>query len=177
MQTQSEDGMTRVASGTPGSNGPACALVAELVRKYGVLRLHAVGTSMLPAIHPGDLLSVQRVDVKEILKGDVVVYAREEALIVHRVVKVMATVSPEPYLITRGDRLLRDDPQVLSPELIGRVSLVQRGQRSPSLRPLPSAAQQVLCLALRNSDLATYFYLRVSAFCREISYKGLMCRA
>jgi signal peptidase I len=177
VQAQSEDGMTLVASRTQVSNGPAYALLAELVRKYGTVRLHAVGTSMVPAIHPGDLLSVQRVDVKEILRGDIVVYAREETLIVHRVVKVMATVSPEPYLITRGDRLLRDDPQVLSPELIGRVSLVQRGQRSLGLRPLPSAVQQVLCLALRNSDLATYFYLRVSALCREISYKELTCRA
>ena len=159
------------------SNEPAYALLAELVRKYGLVRLPAVGTSMVPAIHPGDLLSVQRVGLEEISRGDIVVYARRGVLIGHRVVRVRATVSPEPYLITRGDRVQRDDAKVLPCELIGRVTLVQRGHRSSNLRPLRSAAERALCLALRNSDLATYLYLHVSAFWRQVSCKGLMCLA
>jgi signal peptidase I len=159
------------------SNGPAYALLAEMLRKYGFVRLPVVGTSMLPTIHPGDLLSVQRVALKEISRGDIVVYARRGVLIGHRVVRVRATASPEPYLITRGDRRLRDDPKVLPRELIGRVTLVQRGHRSLNFRALPSAAESALCLALRKSDLAASLYLRVSAFWREVSHKGLMCRA
>lgn len=164
------------------SHGSAShGLVAEVVRKHGFVRLPAVGTSMVPCIHPGDLLSVQRVGLAEISTGDIVVYAQRGTLIVHRVVSVNADVSPEPYLITRGDRSLSYDPKVLHGELIGRVTLLQRGHRSLNLRSLPSAPERALGLALRKSDLATYLYLRVSALWRELSqrnsYKGLMCRA
>jgi signal peptidase I len=171
MSPDTKGFVARVASGEQLAKGPGSALVAEVVRKHGFVRLPAVGTSMVPAIHPGDLLLIQRVSLKEISQGDIIVYAQRGVLMVHRVVRV-----DRPYLITRGDRALRNDPKVRPRELIGRVTLIQRGHRSLNLPALPSAAEQALCFALRNSDVATYLYLRVSAFWREVSYKRLMCR-
>jgi len=37
-----------------------CELAAEVLRSSGRLRLRATGTSMLPAVWPGDVLSVCR---------------------------------------------------------------------------------------------------------------------
>src|SRR5580700_5520094 len=104
-------GLSQVSSGT------ACRLAAESVRMCGAIRLPAMGTSMVPAIHPGDVLSIQPVDPKEVSVGDIVVYEREGVLIVHRVVGIFAAPSA-PYLVTRGDRSLRDDAPILPNELL-----------------------------------------------------------
>ena len=116
-------------------NGPGtasamikCELAGEVVRTFGELRLRVLGTSMVPAIHPGDLISIQRASLSEISLGEIVVYSREGRLIAHRVVG-RANSSEQPLLILRGDRLRKDDAPVFSPELLGKVHLIERGQR------------------------------------------------
>jgi signal peptidase I len=148
-----------------------CALLAESVRKCGGIRLPAVGTSMVPAIHPGDVLSIQPVDRKEVSRGDVVVYEREGVLIVHRVVGIFAAPSA-PYLVTRGDRSLRDDAPILPNELLGRVAYIERGNRRVNTGPLSNRAKQALCAVLRRSERATYLFLRANALWSGLFSKG-----
>ena len=103
----------------------ACDLAEEIVRTFGELRLRVFGTSMVPSILPGDLVSILRVGISEISSGEIVLYSRAGRLFVHRV--VACTNSPEqPLLITRGDRLDHNDPPVSSAELLGRVTSIQR---------------------------------------------------
>jgi len=153
-------GLSQVSSGT------ACRLVGESVHMCGGIRLPAVGTSMVPAIHPGDVLSIQPVDPKEVSLGDIVVYAREQVLVVHRIVQTSAD-SSEPYLVTRGDRLLRDDAPILPGELLGRVASIERKNRRVSVRQVSNRAEQVLCLLLRRSERATYLFLRANELWRS----------
>ena len=40
-----------------------CELVAEVVRSFGEVRLKVTGGSMLPAIWPGDVITVRRRDL------------------------------------------------------------------------------------------------------------------
>jgi signal peptidase I len=158
------------------SGGTACSLVAESVRVSGSIRLPAVGTSMVPAIHPGDILSIQPIDPKEVTLGDIVVYAREEVLVVHRIVRTSAS-SSESYLITRGDRLLRDDAPILPGELLGRVASIERKNRCVNIHPLLNRAEQALCLVLRRSERATYLFLRANALWRGLFSKGSVWQA
>jgi signal peptidase I len=65
-----------------------CELAEEVVRSFGRLRLRVVGASMLPAVWPGDLLSVRSDDAAEVQPGDIVVFRREERLVAHRVVEI-----------------------------------------------------------------------------------------
>src|SRR5208282_774814 len=65
-----------------------CELAAEVLRSFGRLRLRVVGASMLPAVWPGDLLSVRSDDAAEAHPGDIVVFKREGRLVTHRVVEV-----------------------------------------------------------------------------------------
>src|ERR1039458_9326454 len=65
----------------------ACELAAEVLRSSGSLRLRAIGASMLPAIWPGDVLTVQRRDAENAQPGDIVLFARGGALVAHRVVE------------------------------------------------------------------------------------------
>jgi signal peptidase I len=158
-------GLSQVSSGT------ACRLAAESVRMCGAIRLPAVGTSMVPAIHPGDVLSIRPVDPKEVSLGDIVVYAREQVLVVHRIVRTSAG-SSEPYLVTRGDRLLRDDGPILPGELLGRVASIERKNQRVKVQPFSNRAEQALCLVLRHSERATYFFLRASALWNGLFSKG-----
>jgi signal peptidase I len=163
-------GVSQVSSGT------TCGLIAESVRLCGGLRLPAVGTSMVPAIHPGDVLSIQPVDPNEVTLGDIVVYAREKVLVVHRIVRTSAR-SSEPYLVTRGDRLLQDDAPILPSELLGRVASIERKDRRVNIHPFLNWAEQALCLVLRRSERATYLFLRANVLWRGLFSKGSVWQA
>jgi signal peptidase I len=143
---------------------------------YGGIRLPAVGTSMVPAIHPGDVLSIQPVDPREVSRGDIVVYAREQVLIVHRIVRTSSD-SSEPYLVTRGDRLLQDDTPILPCELLGRVASIERKNRRVNIHPFLNRAEQVLCLVLRRSERATSLFLRANALWSGLFSKGSVWQA
>ena len=140
----------------------ACGLAGEVVRTFGNVRLRVFGTSMVPSILPGDLISVQRANVSEISLGEIVLYAREGRLFVHRVVGCKGW--PEnSHLITRGDWLRHNDPPISSSELLGRVILIERGnsQWRPTLDL--STRERMIVSLFRNSNHATYLYLRLAA--------------
>lgn len=158
-------GVSQVSSGT------SCGLIADSVRICGGIRLPATGTSMVPVIHPGDLLYIQPVDQKKVTLGDIVVFAREQVLVVHRIVWTSGG-SSEPSLVTRGDRLLRDDAPILPSELLGRVAYVERKNRRVNIHPFLNRTEQVLCLVLRRSERATYLFLRANALWRSLFSKG-----
>lgn len=137
-----------------------CDLAAEVVATFGQLSLRVSGTSMVPAVLPGDLISIQPVGAAELSPGEIAVFARDGRLVVHRVVASYAS-SPEQGLITRGDRATHDDAIVSASELIGRVTRIERrGIRVPTR---PGLMQQAAGRLLRLSDRATYLYLRLAA--------------
>ena len=159
-------------------NGAGCALAAgALIRKLGFVRLRVMGTSMVPAIHPGDLLCIRDVGIREISVGDIVMYPRHGDLIVHRVVQVTAISARDSYVVTRGDRERRSDPPVRLSELLGVVSGLQRACRYRVVGQHPTAIERGLRHILRCSDRATYLYLRISAFWAAWFTKESVCQA
>ena len=166
-----------------GSTKLACVLAGEVVRRFGEVRLRVVGTSMVPSVLPGDLISVQRASVSEICLGEIVLYMREERLFAHRVVGYTGDhqFHGDSRLITRGDRLSHNDPPVSSSELLGRVTFIQCGDGIGYRQVRPcgrqSAAEQIMVRLLRISDRATYLYLRLNGYWRRIFSGGTACRA
>ena len=157
-----------------------CGLAEEVVRNFGGVRLRVFGTSMVPGILPGDIISVQHAGPSEICPGEIVVYARDGRLIIHRVVESGGSDS-ESLLVTRGDRLFRNDAAVSSSELLGRVTSVQTpdGRSRREVRPAISASvwRQVLVYVLRTSDRATGLYLRLARRLPNLFSRGPACRA
>jgi signal peptidase I len=146
----------------------ACkALVEEALRVIGEVRLRVFGTSMAPAILPGEVVTIRRAGVAEISLGDVVLFLQKGRLFVHRVVDksaLSAASNPEEqYLITRGDRLRHDDPAVSPRELLGRVVSIERDLRNIELAP--HRPNGLFARLLRTSDLATYLYVRLRWYC------------
>jgi signal peptidase I len=158
------------------SSATACRLVAESVRKCGGIRLRTVGTSMVPAIHPGDVLCIQPVNPNEVSLGDIVVYAREHVLVVHRIVRASADAI-EPHVVTRGDRMLRDDAPIHAGELLGRVVSIERKNRRVNVYAFSNGVGQALCLVLRRSERATRLFLRANALWNGLFSRGSVWQA
>ena len=155
----------------------ACGLTEEVVRTFGAVRLRVFGTSMVPSILPGDLVSIHRASLNDISPGEVVLFLQRGRLFVHRVVDRKVAATPEgpaaPYLITRGDRLREADPPVSSPELLGRVVSIERDNRKVELSC--TEPNQPIFRLLRSSDRLTYLYLRLAAYWRTFFFRGAKC--
>ena len=135
-----------------------CALAAEVLRSFGSLRFRAQGASMMPAVWPGDILSVRRHDAAEAKPGDIVLFGRNGRLVAHRVVE-RTREQDRIQWVTRGDRLDYNDAPVSSHELLGRVVAVERGSRR--LVPSQSLATRLAAWILRQSELVTRVVLRL----------------
>ena len=158
----------------------ACGLAGDVVRTFGEIRLRVFGTSMVPSILPGDLITIQRANLSEISPGEIVLYSREGRLFAHRVMSRAGT-RDDPRLITRGDRLSHNDPPVSSSELLGKVTSIQsadgRGLRQIQPAARLSAWDQMILHVLRTSDRATYLYLRLEGYWRSFFSRGAACQA
>ena len=157
----------------------ACGLAEEIVRTFGEVRLRVFGTSMAPAILPGDLVSIHQASLLDISQGEVVLYMRSGRLCVHRVVNRGIGAAPgcpaEPYLITRGDRLRHDDPPVFPSEFLGRVSSIVRGTRKVDLPA--HASNHPLARLLQSSDRVTYLYSRLATRRPTLFFRRAKCQA
>ena len=104
----------------------ACGLFADAIDKFGTQQLKAGGSSMRPAIWPGDRLVIQATDPSHVAIGDVVAFRRRSAIVAHRVVATL-DLAPDIHLVTRGDRLHEEDAPTAPHALLGRVVSIRRG--------------------------------------------------
>ena len=156
-----------------------CGLAEEVVHTFGELRLRVFGTSMVPSILPGDLVSIRQADLQDVSPGEVVLFLQKGRLFVHRVVgravAAAADGSEEPCLITRGDRLRHDDPPVVSSAFLGRVVSIKRDNREVKLAARGS--NHLIVPLLMASDRVTYLYLRLAAGWRTLFLRRRKCQA
>jgi signal peptidase I len=124
MQVQFEEVVATGSMNTQTREECKCSLAAEVLRIWGRLRLRACGTSMLPTLWPGDLLTIRSHAFEQAGPGDIVLYMRAGRLFVHRIVRRSGS-GPQAFLITRGDCMPKNDPPVREAELLGRVTHVR----------------------------------------------------
>ena len=130
-------------------------MALEVLQSTGRLKLQVTGTSMLPTLWPGDILTLQSIASDPPRHGEIIFFQREPEgqFVIHRVVET------EPgLLITRGDSLADQDAPVSLGEVLGRVVEVQRGgkRRPPAL----SLARRIAAFVFAYSDIAVRLALR-----------------
>jgi hypothetical protein len=134
-------------------------LAAEVLQSGGSLRLQALGTSMLPCIWPGDLLTVEsRTGIKI---GDIVLLTREGRFFVHRLVKQLKQ-GEEVRWVTRGDCMPNDDPPASIAQVLGSIVLIQRHGDAIVPRRL-SIGQRFFAWTLCHWEFAHRVALRLHA--------------
>jgi signal peptidase I len=139
-----------------------CALVAEVARSFGEVRLKVTGSSMVPSIWPGDLVTVRRQEMPTLQSGHVIVYKRDAVLVTHRI-----THTYLDHVITRGDSVWHDDAPVKEADIVGRViCLVRNGRR---VRLNPSYGQRLISFFLRRSDFYRRIMVRLSVANKPVS--------
>jgi len=122
---------------------------------------------MLPALYPGDILTIQRESLGAIQPGDIVLYLRGGRFFIHRSLRSVVRAS-ESALVTRGDAMPHADQPVTAEELLGKVISIERGGqpvRVPSCTTLRRAAGLILAYSgrLRGAALRRHKQRAVTA--------------
>ena len=138
-----------------------CGLAAELLQSRGALQLRAMGSSMLPTLWPGDLVIVQSSNFEQVQVGDIVLYVRRSRFCLHRVLR-KSNPGSEPFLITRGDSMPKEDFPVQPREVLGVVTAVCRRSVTVPARKL-STSGLILGRMLCYSNLCSRVALRLHA--------------
>ena len=92
-------------------------LSAKSDKVYNIVKYRTyiiVSPSMKPAINPGDLIFVRKVDVDKIKEGDIITFKNEDMVATHRVVKV-----DKNTITTKGDSNNTEDYPTDKKEIIG----------------------------------------------------------
>jgi hypothetical protein len=139
-----------------------CDLVAEVVLATGSATLKVTGLSMLPAIWPSDVLTVNRVSPKLLEPGQIVLYRRNGKLTAHRIVQVA-----HDHFLTRGDCVPSLDPPVPFSAMVGQVVAVSRNGRAVKFQP--SQWQRTAAWFLRHSELSIRLLLHFRAAARHLT--------
>ena len=80
---------------------------------------------MLPALWPGDLLTVRSHQPEDVKSGEIVLYMRRGRFFIHRIVSTNPT-DQDAFLITRGDSMPKNDLPVRRSEFLGKVTEIRR---------------------------------------------------
>jgi signal peptidase I len=80
---------------------------------------------MLPAVWPGDLLTVRSHQPEDAERGEIVLYMRRGRFFIHRIVSTNPA-DHDAFLITRGDSMPKNDPPVRRSEFLGKVTEIRR---------------------------------------------------
>ena len=135
---------------------PKLNLAVETLGCRGTVRVKAWGTSMLPSLWPGDLLTIESIAHDAIIPGDIVLVLRDQRFFIHRLVETRRHENCISF-VTKGDAMPNNDPPAAAPELLGRVAGVRRGNRSfvPSrqVSPVQSAVAWTLFRVQRFRNL------------------------
>ncbi|MFB3816103.1 MAG: S26 family signal peptidase [Candidatus Methylomirabilales bacterium] len=143
----------------PDDRDPRLAAGAALLRDWmaagGLAWLPLHGDSMRPFLPAGSRVRIGRVAPGEVRLGDLVVYATEERLVCHRVLRRRARGNGHA-LLTKGDGRRSFEAWVDAAQVLGRVVEVERRGRVLRLRrpgrrlhALAAAAASLGWVALR----------------------------
>lgn len=93
--------------------------------KHGKLCFKALGSSMLPLIRSGDLVTIVPFNLDELSIGDIVFFEKEGNFYLHRFLKR----NNKNEIITKGDNLPNFDAPVNSENILGKLTSIKRGNQ------------------------------------------------
>jgi Peptidase S24-like len=144
---------------SPPSERVKLDLAAEVLHRFGEVRFVARGSSMIPSIYPGDLLTVRSQAIAEVQHGHIVLALREGRFWAHRLIRKWREGN-RFVLTTRGDALPNEDPSLDESQVLGRVTSIVRYGETINFALINSASTRLLRCAVRNSNALAKALLR-----------------
>ncbi|HVR40737.1 MAG TPA: S24/S26 family peptidase [Thermoanaerobaculia bacterium] len=111
----------------------ATTVIADLLAAGHAVRFRAEGDSMWPLIHSGDFLLVEPVNVRDLVRGDVVLALQDRGLTAHRVVHIARDAKNVMQITTRGDNAPKSDDSFEETRVLGLVRHAERDARQYSI--------------------------------------------
>ncbi len=146
-----------------GRTGVVSELLAEALRRRHAIRIRAQGTSMLPAIWPGDVLTVAPGAGSAPQIGEIALTTANGRMLAHRVVGRIGQ-GGALMIVTRGDALASVDPPVGGGSILGIV--VARNGQPVERFTRPQGNLFVSLLA--RSGVLLRFALALRSFARRL---------
>jgi hypothetical protein len=134
-------------------------LAAEVLRQFGEVRFVARGSSMLPSIYPGDLLTIRSGAMAQARCGEIVLCLRDGRFWIHRVTRKWREGGLLRFA-TRGDALTLEDPPVDEHQLLGLVTAIVRRGKLVGLARKNGPRTKLLRWGVRNSGAVAKSLLR-----------------
>jgi len=162
------------------ANMLGCELAGEVVRTFGRVRVRVTGTSMIPAVWPGDVLVVERRAAEKIERGEIAVAERDGRLLAHRVIGRSADAGPASGTagtITHGDSLLAADEPLRAEELLGTVVSIERGAGARRPRRKLGIGARILAAVARRSSMAARVFVRLHAIFTARPERVALCKS
>ena len=138
-------------------------LAAEVLHRFGEVRFVAHGSSMIPSIYPGDLLTVRSGSAADARRGEIVFFLLGGRPFVHRVTRKWPERNRVVFA-TRGDALAKEDPSVDASQLLGRVTSIQRRGKPVAIVIKPGPFTRAARWAVRNSLVFARLLYAIHAF-------------
>jgi hypothetical protein len=141
-----------------------CELIAGSLRAGHEVRVRVAGSSMVPALWPGDELRIRALAPAESVgravpaMGDLLLFVRDGRLCTHRLVDRLDDAGGS-RLITCGDAAIKSDPPIAASEILGTVASITRGGREIPIAS--STAQRLLSFAIRHSGFIRRAALKI----------------
>lgn len=145
------------------TQNPKLEMVAEALRRGASVSLDLQGTSMLPALWPGDVLTVDPVSHEGLAMGDLVFVAREGRSFVHRLIR-RSTFDGCVCWISRGDATRHEDMPLTASQVLGRVVHIRRGHCTLTPSRNLSCLHRGFAWLLRHSARTIGIVLRIHRF-------------
>ena len=161
------------------ANALGCELAGEVVRTFGRVRVRVTGTSMIPAVWPGDVLVVERRAAEKIERGEIAVAERDGRLVAHRVIgpRTGATLKLAAAITTHGDSLLAPDAPLRAEELLGTVVSIERGAGARRPRRKLGIGAKMLAGMARRSSMAARVFVRLHAIFTARPERVALCKS
>jgi hypothetical protein len=111
------------------SNGALLGLTDDLMANDCQIRFRARGSSMHPTIRDGEPIVLQRIDLAQLRRGDIVLSRQRDRLFAHRIVKLTKADGLPTSLLLRGDALDSCDLPIGPGAIVAKVVAVERRGR------------------------------------------------
>ena len=134
-------------------------LAAEVLSRFGEVRIVELGSSMIPSIYPGDILTIRSEPKHAARCGDIVLHLRERRFCVHRVTHTWQEGGCLMFA-TWGDAAARQDPPFDKNQLLGRVTAIFRRGRQVDFAQVDTLRRKLLRSAVRRSGALATALLR-----------------
>jgi hypothetical protein len=146
-------------------------LAAEVLHRFGEVRFVARGSSMIPSIYPGDMVTVSSEGVMDARCGEIVLCLVGGRFFVHRVMRKWAE-RHRIVFATRGDALAQEDPSVDGTQLLGQVILIVRRGKSVGITSRANPWTRCMRWGVRNSSAFAKILLATHSLRSKVSSRG-----